>query len=464
MLFRSAPDPQNPPEEGESIEILDTEISESTSPSSLEPQLASIFQELQKLQKQVLQIRDDQNALRQSQESLAAQLESGTLSADPPSIDLTPIQNELIQLREQFHNQEPTTPADEVPTARPPDPYTDKIFILNILVLVLVAILIFLNLFRRGKSRERIRSAGPAKKDLEPILQAVNQVADQTKALQASLDQEDSASNDQQSKETRQVLESALAPVLKRLPAEDDRGTLVQKFESLQETLSAQSEKLSHFQEAFQTLEKKAAAAQDASHHLEELKQENARLTRELQEQKVEWDEKRAGAEASLEESRALFPAWIRGEGPLEDIQNLLQSQVSGEQSAQAQAFLGQCLQLEGSMASGNASRKDLAAQLSATSQAGYQCLRKDLRYDKDQIRKSMRTWITNLDQRLTAQSMNLRLSQVFPGDSFQLATMEAVDSISGNRLTVDQPLSWLIEDTAESPPRVLQRAKVITA
>jgi len=73
-------------------------------------------------------------------------------------------------------------------------------------------------------------------------------------------------------------------------------------------------------------------------------------------------------------------------------------------------------------------------------------------------------TWLSLLNRRLDEKRVPLRLGRVYPGQRFDPDTMEAVDSLSGNRLLVHQPLSWVVRDLSHPKPRVALRARVITA
>lgn len=469
---------QDPPPELESgteeiisIETLDTETGEAPDPAPSSLDLSNLREGLRRLEEQMTNLEAGQGRLERRQEAVLAEIQALPEPAPTPQVNLTPLVRELNELRQSVESMEPITAADEVVFEDAPDPYTDKIFILNILLLVLLSVLIFLQLFFKGKAGGRPRVSAPGKKELEGIFQAIQQVSDQTKALQATVGKASPTQASTPAPDLRESMDAAMAPLLRTLNEHSSTEALQSRLETFQDALVSQDQKLSLLQDGFQRLEQSAGAANEANQRIQELEQESARLKQELEsnrqslaEQKAFQENQSAGLEDTLQKTNALFPEWIQGDGPLEAIHAVLKDRIAESQSATARSFLGQALQLDGVLSAGDTSRKELASVLANASQAGYQFLLRDMGYDKDQVRKTMRTWIANLDKSLSAQTAHLRLSQVFPGDSFQLATMEAVDSISGNRLTVDQPLSWLIEDTAESPPRVLQRAKVVTA
>lgn len=77
---------------------------------------------------------------------------------------------------------------------------------------------------------------------------------------------------------------------------------------------------------------------------------------------------------------------------------------------------------------------------------------------------EAIQAWSAALRADIEKSLPHLQISPVYPDDAFDHDRMEAVESLSGSRITVKRPLSWIILQRTPEAERVLHRAQVITA
>lgn len=136
-----------------------------------------------------------------------------------------------------------------------------------------------------------------------------------------------------------------------------------------------------------------------------------------------------------------------------------LQSSV-GKDSARAElAALDQELRRTGSVDLG-----DWAVRLRRVGDVLLAALAADFAEEPTAQLSGAAAWLSVLNRRLGDARIALRLGHVYPGQRFDPDSMEAIDSLSGNRFLVHRPLSWVVRDISQPKARVALRARVITA
>lgn len=72
--------------------------------------------------------------------------------------------------------------------------------------------------------------------------------------------------------------------------------------------------------------------------------------------------------------------------------------------------------------------------------------------------------WVAAIKERLAEQNVPIRIRSIHPGQKFDMDTMLSVESHSGHRLTVKNPLSWILFDNSSESSALASRGKVETA
>ena len=459
--------PGEPPDSGE---ILPESLPETVTPppetDSAPPRVPQLHATPRWMETKLGELAEDQEEIRETVNRLASPRDAVPLFEDSEAF--RQLRRDIEALELAIGNL-PPPPAEAETSA---EPANNKIFILTILTLVLVAVGIFLQLFANRRGMPRRPAAPSHREDFKTLHDRLDNQKTQLDTIATNLEPlREPPPHPLTREELEAALPQALAPLQSRLDAFERPTESSLDLEPLQNRLQAQEDALAAIQSNLAELVGTREADAEEARRSASLQSEVARLEEELERRQSEWSSKADQTErevtalrASLDEVRQILPAWLQGENLPDSFSADLQTFAIASRNPRALEFLGAALALEGLLQQPDPSRKVAAQALSQLSHTAYRYLLEELRAEKDVVRKTMRSWIANLTEVLTSRSISLRISQVFPGDGFHLDTMEAVDSVSGNRLNVDQPLSWLIEDTSQSPSRVLIRAKVITA
>jgi hypothetical protein len=128
------------------------------------------------------------------------------------------------------------------------------------------------------------------------------------------------------------------------------------------------------------------------------------------------------------------------------------------------EAAYGELVALERDLTAGGAEPDDWPPRLRRVSEALLRALTTDFSEDSGAMTSGAAAWLAALNRLLGHGRVPMRWGNVFPGQRFDPDAMEAIDSLSGNRLIVHQPLSWVVRDLSGPKARVALRARVITA
>jgi hypothetical protein len=130
--------------------------------------------------------------------------------------------------------------------------------------------------------------------------------------------------------------------------------------------------------------------------------------------------------------------------------------------TAEKEAAYGAMFAFDRELATNQA--QDWSPRLRGASEVILAALARDFAEETAAQSSGASVWLGALNRLLGDKRVPYRLGNVYPGQRFDPDVMEAVDSLSGNRLVVHRPLSWVVRDLSGPKSRVALRARVITA
>lgn len=157
-----------------------------------------------------------------------------------------------------------------------------------------------------------------------------------------------------------------------------------------------------------------------------------------------------------------LLPESLRAGGGLAHAQCSILAALA-DNSVEARRFLRSLAEWEElTVGISEDERADAPAQISALGARGHAFINKHLPPDADAHLEIGQALLKYVREGVARLCPHIEIKPVFPGDRFDSDRMECVASGSGNRLTVQQPLSWLILDRSGDQARILYRARVL--
>lgn len=131
-----------------------------------------------------------------------------------------------------------------------------------------------------------------------------------------------------------------------------------------------------------------------------------------------------------------------------------------GRLSRELLIALGSFMEIE---TSGEESAISRANQLSLASECAHRIWDIIADGDEDLFFDFSVDWYSAFNAWLVKTDPSLEIRKIISGEKFDMDKMTAEESLSGHRLSVRKPLSWVVLDATREPSKVLCRAKVIT-
>ncbi len=373
--------------------------------------------------------------------------QSGRLNDVETALQRLPTQQSIRQL------------IDAQPADASGDDITRLLFILSSVALLLLAVLLIMLILLQRKV------AALKRPDLSPLQNEIGKLAESLKstigseiARVASAEAEGRAgtagSVEHAASQLTAVIDrlgqsvNSTEAKLQELPVSLNRGLepAVRKLDEQAEKLDKQAEELVKREQ--------------------EIEQSRAEILRQREEDERRNSEIVATGEALKKQADTflqLLPADLLTGGVLEQWRSRLLEQA-GNGDATAAELLALLMHWRSLEKDGSNDRDTIAGLLNSIGTAVHRMLPiKDGAHDEATL-EAVQLW-TKVFRESTRQRLpSLELKLVFPGDRFDTERMECAQSLSGNRLSVHEPLSWIIIDQSGDKRRILYPARVVTA
>jgi prefoldin subunit 5 len=208
-------------------------------------------------------------------------------------------------------------------------------------------------------------------------------------------------------------------------------------------------------------LEAVGAKATQASTNVEALRQELTALRERVDQLNTALGDSLARFKQKEEITKAsVWPQPFLEPGSLAVWRGLLEQRL--ERSApQALGLFGALVRFNHSVRQSPPSRETVAAALRDVSLEAYAFWRSEPgQWD---LTDSTQAWSQAFQRVLDSLELPLDIKLIFAKDRFDMNTMRAAEDASESRISVKEPLSWIIRDTSGAAPTVLEHGRVTT-